>query len=116
MQRTSDGNAAGSPLNSVLDGPCVAVRIHDESAMTQVRSSRGRLRPMSTRTIMAAAAVMLSCPLAYAAQFPVVGVTYQLDRTQFPGQVAVCITEQAMVKYLAAKAAKDDATMRKMTM
>jgi hypothetical protein len=71
---------------------------------------------MLTRWVMAAVAVMLSCSMAHAAEFPVVGATYQLDRSQLPGQVAICITEQAMVKYLAAKATKDAATMRKMTM
>jgi hypothetical protein len=59
-------------------------------------------------------ALVLCCTTLFAEAFPVVGATYQLDRAQFPGQVAICVTEQAMVKYWAAKATKDDATTKRM--
>jgi hypothetical protein len=46
----------------------------------------------------------------------VLGATYQLDRAQHPGQLAVCATEKAMVKYFTAKTTKDQATVQKMLM
>ena len=56
----------------------------------------------------------LASTVVFGDSFPVVGTTYQLDRTQFPGKVAICKTEQAMVKYWGAKTAKDTATAQKM--
>jgi hypothetical protein len=62
----------------------------------------------------ACAALALASTATFGDTFPVVGATYQLNRAQFPEKVAICMTEQAMVKYWAAKVANDTATANKM--
>ena len=52
---------------------------------------------------------------AYAEKFPAIGATYQLDRAQFPGEVAICVTEDAMTDYMEAKWKNDKATMKRLT-
>jgi hypothetical protein len=69
---------------------------------------------MTTRTIGLAVVLHFAWVVGYAESFPVVGATYQLDRAQFPGKIAVCASEKAMVLYFTAKATKEDATARKM--
>jgi hypothetical protein len=41
--------------------------------------------------------------------FPVVGTTYQLDRSRFPSNVVICTTDRVMVAYMTATAIKDEA-------
>ena len=59
-------------------------------------------------------ALLIMCGIASAEEFPIIGATYQLDRAQFPGKVAVCSTEDAMTKYMEAKWAGDQSAMQKM--
>ena len=69
---------------------------------------------MATRAVGLAVVLLFGSVVGYAESFPVAGATYQLDRGQFPGKIAVCATEKSMVMYFTAKATKDDATARKM--
>jgi hypothetical protein len=63
---------------------------------------------------IACAALGLASAWVLGDTFPVVGATYQLDRARYPDKVAICMTEQAMMKYWAAKVAKDTATANRM--
>lgn len=55
-----------------------------------------------------------NCVAVFAqAAFPVVGTTYQLDRSRYPDQVAICVTERAMVDYMLAKNTGDYAAATK---
>lgn len=70
---------------------------------------------MIMRTIVAAF-LIVSCGVASAqTPFPVVGTTYQIDRGRFPGKIAICATEKAMVSYLLAQGSGDRAALDKMT-
>lgn len=68
---------------------------------------------MRCRTL-ACGALVLASTAVLGDSWPVVGATYQLDRAQFPGKVAICMTEQAMIKYWGAKARNDTATANNM--
>lgn len=69
---------------------------------------------MIKRIIAVAISLFILSALAYAGEFPIVGATYQINRAQFPGKIAVCCTEDAMDKYMEAKREDDQATMKKM--
>ncbi len=58
--------------------------------------------------------IMVVGPVAAADSFPVIGATYQLDRAKYPEQIAVCVTQSAMSKYIAAKQKNDTATTRRL--
>ncbi len=64
--------------------------------------------------LLVSAALYILSGIAVAREFPVVGATYQLDRARYPGKVAVCSTEDAMVKYMEAQRAGDKGSMSKM--
>jgi hypothetical protein len=69
---------------------------------------------VSKQTVIGAVALFLSSAPAFA-EFPVVGTRYQLDRAQFPGQLAICATESAMVRYFTLKVGiKDHPAAEKM--
>ena len=68
---------------------------------------------MITRITAVAISFFIFSASAYA-EFPIVGTTYQLDRARFPGKIAVCVTEDAMDKYMEARREDDQATMKKM--
>jgi len=70
---------------------------------------------MIRRIAAVAISLFIFSASAYAAEeFPIVGSTYQLDRARFPGKIAICVTEDAMDKYMEAKREDDQATMKKM--
>jgi hypothetical protein len=59
-------------------------------------------------------AMLIMVGIAYSEDFPVIGATYQINRTAFPGKIAVCCTEDAMDKYMEAQQYNDQITMQKM--
>ena len=69
---------------------------------------------MITKIAAVAISFFILSASVYAEQFPIVGATYQINRAQFPGKIAVCCTEDAMDKYMKAKGNDDQATMQKM--
>ena len=69
---------------------------------------------MKSMILLVFSALYILSGIALAGDFPVVGATYQLDRAKYPGKVAVCSTEDAMVKYMEAQQAGDKGTMSKM--
>jgi hypothetical protein len=64
-----------------------------------------------TRNLLA---VFVAAALAQSTSFPVIGATYQLDRAKYPGQIAICYTQEAMSKYMTAKDKGDSATTKRM--
>ena len=70
---------------------------------------------MLDRTVAVVAIALTSGAIVFAqAPFPVVGTTYQIDSARFPGKIAICVTETAMSKYMAANATGDEARTKKL--
>ena len=69
---------------------------------------------MIKKTLRLLLAAFAICGFSHADEFPVVGATYQLDRAQFPSEVAICSTEDAMTQYMEANWADDQVAMQEM--